>query len=47
MKKKNHYQKPLLRVIKHLQLNPLCYSKDYGDGPASSRQYRSTWDDKE
>ena len=48
MKKKNHYKKPLLRIIKHLPLNTLCqHSQGGGVNNNDSRHYRSTWDDKE
>lgn len=48
MSNKNKYQKPTMTEVKMKHQHLLNGDSDTGtDGPSGSRQYRSTWDDKE
>lgn len=41
------YKKPTIKIVKFKCKCLVVPEISTGDGPASSRQYRSNWDDKE
>ena len=44
---KRQYKKPTIKIIKFKCKSPALQVISTGEGGAESRQYRSTWDDKE